>query len=163
MKRHTLALSLLVLMSSSVVAADKFGGLKDMAKTQAGSYAAEKLNLPTAAPAGAKVYLISPKEGETITGPVKVVFGLSGAGVAPAGAKDYPNTGHHHLLIDNPAVDYTVPLPATEQVKHFGGGQTETTLTLKPGTHTLQLVFADWKHQAFNPSLMSDKITITVK
>jgi hypothetical protein len=51
----------------------------------------------------------------------------------------------------------------TDQVKHFGKGQTETTLTLKPGKHTLQLIFADWKHQPFNPSISSDKITITVK
>lgn len=162
MKRQLLAVCLLVLLSQSGVAADKYGGFKDMAKQQAGGYAAEKLNLPTAAPAGAKVYIISPKEGETVSSPVKVVFGLSGAGIAPAGMQS-PNTGHHHLLIDAPTVDYTVPMPTTEQIKHFGGGQTETSLALKPGAHKLQLVFADWKHQSFNPTLASETINITVK
>jgi hypothetical protein len=93
---------------------------------------------------------------------VKVQFGLSGAGIAPAGTQ-VEGTGHHHLLIDDPKVDLTQPMPATDNIKHFGKGQTETSLDLKPGKHTLQLVFADWKHQPFNPSIASDKITITVK
>ena len=83
-------------------------------------------------------------------------------GVAPAGTQG-ETTGHHHLLVDDPQVDLTVALPMTDNIKHFGGGQTETTLTLKPGKHTLQLLFADWKHQSFNPAVMSPKITITVK
>jgi len=107
------------------------------------------------------VYFIEPKDGATVKGPVKVVFGLSGMGIAPAGINQV-NTGHHHLLIDDPAVDLTKPLPATDQVKHFGGGQTETTLDLKPGKHTLQLVLGDWKHQPHNPTLSSPKVTITV-
>ena len=141
---------------------DTFSAIKEAAKQQANTKMAEKFNLPTPAPADAKVYLISPANGATVTGPVKVQFGLSGMGVAPAGVQT-EGTGHHHLLIDNPTVDLSVPLPASEQVIHFGKGQTETTLTLKPGQHTLQLVFGDWKHQAFNPTLASDKITITVK
>lgn len=143
-------------------AADMFKDIKDTAKQTASQKAAEKLNLPTAAPANAKVYFIAPADGATVSSPVKVVFGLSGAGVAPAGTQK-DNTGHHHLLIDDPTVDLTQPLPMTDQIKHFGGGQTETLLDLKPGKHTLQLVFADWKHQPFNPSMASEKITITVK
>lgn len=51
---------------------------------------------PGATAAGhAYAYIISPKHGETVTSPVKVVFGLSGMGVAPAGTvRD--GTGHHH-------------------------------------------------------------------
>lgn len=141
---------------------DTFSAIKEAAKQQANTKMAEKFNLPTAAPADAKVYFISPANGATVTGPVKVQFGLSGMGVAPAGVQT-EGTGHHHLLVDNPTVDLSAPLPASEQVLHFGKGQTETTLTLKPGEHTLQLVFGDWKHQAFNPTLASDKITLTVK
>ncbi len=161
----TLCLLSATLAGSAVAAekTDKYADYKAMAKQQAGNYAAEKLNLPTASPAGAKVYIISPKAGETVTSPVTVVFGLSGMGVAPAGIKDVQNTGHHHLLIDSPTVDYAVPLPMTDQVKHFGAGQTETSLALKPGTHTLQLVLGDWKHQPFNPNVQSEAITITVK
>lgn len=116
----------------------------------------------TPAPEGAKVYFISPKDGEEITGPVNVKFGLSGMGIAPAGV-DKPKTGHHHLLIDIDKVDVAAPLPADDNHKHFGGGQTEATVTLKPGKHTLQLLLGDHNHVPHNPPVMSDKITITVK
>jgi hypothetical protein len=116
----------------------------------------------TAAPASAKVYIVSPTDGATIKGSVTVVFGLAGMGIAPAGIQ-MENTGHHHLLIDAaiPA-DTGVPLPATDNVKHFGKGQTETTLTLPPGKHTLQLVLGDHLHIPFFPVIASQKITITV-
>jgi len=41
----------------------------------------------TSSPAGAEVYIISPKDGASVKSPVKVVFGLKGMGVAPAGIK----------------------------------------------------------------------------
>jgi len=116
----------------------------------------------TPSPAGAKAYIIEPKNGAEVTGPVKVLFGLSGMGIAPAGVQS-ENTGHHHLLIDGPKVDTTTALPTSDQVQHFGKGQTETTLTLKPGKHTLQLMLGDYKHQPHNPPVMSETITITVK
>src|ERR1041384_8086890 len=94
-------------------------------------------------PAGAEVYIVSPKEGAKVKGPVTVVFGLKGMGIAPAGIK-MENTGHHHLLVDSDApADLSQPLPATEKVIHFGKGQTETTLTLAPGKHTLLLGLGD--------------------
>ena len=117
----------------------------------------------TPAPEGAKVYFLTPKDGETVTSPVTVRFGLSGMGVAPAGT-DRPNTGHHHLLIDleeTPALDG--PLPSDDNHKHFGGGQTETTIELAPGTHTLQLLLGDMNHVPHDPPVMSEKITIEVK
>jgi hypothetical protein len=117
----------------------------------------------TAAPANASVYLVSPANGATVKGPqVTVVFGLKGMGISPAGMK-MDNTGHHHLLIDSelPA-DLSQPIPANDNSVHFGKGQTETTVTLKPGKHTLQLLLGDHLHVPFNPVLASDKITITV-
>jgi hypothetical protein len=149
-------------LAAPLVHADTMDMLKDAAKTQVNTRLETSLNLAQTAPADARVYIIEPKDGAVLSSPVKVVFGLSGMGVAPAGTQ-VADTGHHHLLIDNPQVDLSKPLPATAQIRHFGKGQTETMLTLKPGKHTLQLLFADWKHQPFNPSLMSDKITITVK
>jgi hypothetical protein len=117
----------------------------------------------TAAPAEAAVYFISPRNGETVHGPVTVRFGLKGMGVAPAGIK-FDNTGHHHLLVDTDISELNLdaPLPATDKILHFGKGQTETTLTLAPGKHTLELVFADYLHTAFDPPVHSKKITITV-
>jgi Domain of unknown function (DUF4399) len=116
-----------------------------------------------AAPAGAEVYFITPHNGATLHGPVTVRFGLKGLGIAPAGIK-FDNTGHHHLLVDTDfsELNLDAPMPATDKILHFGKGQTETVLTLAPGKHTLQLVFADYLHTAFDPPLHSKKITITV-
>ena len=115
------------------------------------------------APAGAEVYIASPKDGATVKSPVTVVFGLKGMGIAPAGIK-FDNTGHHHLLIDSdlPA-DLSQPLAASEKSVHFGKGQTEASVTLPPGKHTLQLVLADYLHTPHDPPVMSKKITIEVK
>jgi hypothetical protein len=117
-----------------------------------------------AAPAGAEVYFIAPRNGAIIQGPVTVKFGLKGMGIAPAGIK-FDNTGHHHLLVDTDLSDLKLdaPLPATDKVLHFGKGQTETTVTLAPGKHTLELLLADYQHIPFDPALHSQKITITVK
>ena len=113
--------------------------------------------------AGASVYIIAPRDGAKIHGPVTVTFGLKGMGIAPAGAK-FEGTGHHHLLVDTDLGDVKLdaPLPVTDKILHFGKGQTETTLTLPPGKHTLELVLADATHMSFEPALHSPKITITV-
>jgi Domain of unknown function (DUF4399) len=116
----------------------------------------------TPSPPGAEGYIISPKDGAKVHGPVLVQFGLKGMGIAPAGVK-MDNTGHHHLLIDAEAPsDLSAPLPATDKIVHFGKGQTETTLHLSPGKHTLQLLLGDQNHVPHNPPVMSKKITITV-
>jgi hypothetical protein len=113
---------------------------------------------------GAEVYFIAPHNGTKVHSPVTVQFGLKGMGIAPAGIK-FDNTGHHHLLVDTDISELKLdaPMPATDKIVHFGKGQTETSLTLSPGKHTLQLVFADYLHQSFDPPLHSKKITITVE
>jgi hypothetical protein len=118
----------------------------------------------TAPEPDAEVYIIAPRDGAMIHGPITVRFGLKGMGIAPAGVK-FDNTGHHHLLIDTDFSELKLdaPLPATDKIVHFGKGQTETTLTLAPGKHTLELVFADYLHKSFDPPLHSKKITITVE
>jgi hypothetical protein len=134
-----------------------------LAQTPAAAPAAAGALPRTPSPAGAEVYIISPKNGAKVKGPVLVQFGLKDKmGVAPAGVK-FDNTGHHHLLIDTDApADMSAPLPATDHIKHFGKGQTETTLTLGPGKHTLQLLLADQNHIPHDPPVISKKITITV-
>lgn len=107
-------------------------------------------------------YIISPSHGETVTSPVTVKFGLKGMGVAPAGV-ERDNTGHHHLLIDLDSLpDTDKPIPADDQHVHFGGGQTETTVELEPGEHTLQLLLGDHLHRPHSEPVVSEKITITV-
>lgn len=115
----------------------------------------------TAAPAGAKPYFIAPANGAEVKSPVRVVFGLSGMGVAPAGTQK-DKTGHHHLIIDAPLPPADLAIPSDDNHKHFGGGQTEAALELAPGKHTLQLLLGDWKHVPHNPVVASDQITITV-
>ena len=118
----------------------------------------------------AQVYFVNIADGDTVESPVKVVFGLSGMGVAPAGV-DWPDTGHHHLFINRPPfgegedgadeADYNIP--ADDNHIHYGDGQTETVLELPPGPHTLQLVLGDKDHIPHNPPVVSDVITVTVK
>lgn len=116
----------------------------------------------TAAPADATVYFLAPADGASVSSPVTVRFGLRGMGVAPAGV-EAANTGHHHLLInvDTPPPDGQ-PLPATDQIRHFGLGQTEAELELEPGQYTLQLVLGDHLHIPHQPPVRSMPITITV-
>lgn len=112
-------------------------------------------------PKGAKVYIISPIDGETVSKTFVVKFGLRGMGVAPAGF-DKENTGHHHLIIDGeelPAFD----VPMGKNVMHFGGGQTEKMIELAAGKHTLQLILGNHLHIPHKPAVVSEKITIFVK
>jgi hypothetical protein len=126
--------------------------------------AADAPALPvTKATAGAEVYIISPQDGATVSQTFTVRFGLKGMGVAPAGVV-HENTGHHHLLVDVKELPVAgQPIPKDEQHIHFGGGQTETTLKLAPGTHTLQLELGDSNHIPFDPPLVSKPITVHVK
>jgi|SRR5699024_6775570 len=116
-------------------------------------------------PDGARVYFITPDDGATVSSPVTIRFGLEGMGIAPAGVVQQ-GTGHHHLLIDlgdseMPGMDR--PLPTSDQLIHFGGGQTEVDIELEPGEHTLQLLVGDYRHVPHNPPVISERITITVE
>jgi len=115
----------------------------------------------SAAPANANVYIISPADGATVKSTFTVKFGLKDMGVSPAGFEK-KHTGHHHLLIDKDALP-AFDKPMGSDVKHFGGGQTETSLTLPKGKHTLQLILGDHHHIPHNPAVFSKKITITVE
>lgn len=123
----------------------------------------------TPAPDGAQVYFVGLEDGATVSGPVTVIFGLSDMGVAPAGVEQ-DNTGHHHLLLNRPAIGQADGddeilengIPADDNHRHFGGGQTQVTLDLPAGTHTMQLVLADHFHVPHQPIVVSEVITITV-
>ncbi len=118
----------------------------------------------TSSPDGAEVYFIAPETGATVSNPVTIQFGLRGMGVAPAGVEQM-GTGHHHLLINMPLddVDLGASIPNDEQHRHFGGGQTEVTLDLPAGTHTLQLLVGDHNHIPHQPVVASQVITVTVE
>jgi hypothetical protein len=114
------------------------------------------------APADARVYFVGLQNGAEVPSELTIRFGVTNMGVAPAGL-DNPNTGHHHVLIDTnvPALD--VPIPSDFNHLHFGAGQTEAVVTLPPGKHKLQLLFADENHVPHNPAVMSAPIEVIVK
>lgn len=117
----------------------------------------------TPAPDGAAVFIIEPAAGTMVGSPVTVRFGLSGMGVAPAGV-EWENTGHHHLILDVPqdGFDFSEPVPSDERHLHFGGGQTEVTLDLAPGEHTVWLLLGDAFHVPHDPPVMSEPVSFTV-
>lgn len=125
----------------------------------------------TAYPDGAGVYFIGIADGDTVSSPVTVRFGLSGMGVAPAGITEKDNVGHHHLLIDRPPFgqgedgekEWDYGIVSDDNHRHFGGGQTEATIDLPAGEHTLQLVLGDHSHVPFGPALSTGRVTITVE
>jgi len=116
----------------------------------------------SSSPDKAMLYIISPHDGDTVSSPVKVIFGLNGMGVAPAGIK-MKNTGHHHLLIDLAQLpDINLPIPSDDHHRHFGKGQTEAFIELDKGEHTLQLILGDHMHVPHEPPIISKKIRIKV-
>ncbi len=117
---------------------------------------------PTSSPAGARVFFITPGDGDAVANPIRIEFGLEGMSVAPAGIEK-ENSGHHHLLIDTELPPLELPIPADANHIHFGDGSTWTELTLAPGEHTLQLLLADYAHFPHDPPIMSEPITITVE
>jgi hypothetical protein len=116
----------------------------------------------TASAPGAKVSILEPKDGAEVTSPVAIKFGIEGMTLSPAGTEAH-HSGHHHVLIDTKLTDFNNPIPADDNHKHFGKAQTEASLELKPGKHTLQLVLADHQHIPHDPVVQSEVITITVK
>lgn len=113
----------------------------------------------------ASVYFINIKDGDIVTNPVTIQFGLKGMGVSPAGVKNIENSGHHHLLINSElsTKGFDTPIPSDEKHRHFGKGQTETTLDLPQGALSLQLVLGDWKHTPHDRPVVSELIKITVE
>lgn len=135
--------------------------LKQAMLIAAGALLAGPVLAATPSAPGASAYFITPQNGDVVSSPVTVRFGLKGMGVAPAGVEK-ANTGHHHLLVDSDALP-PMGKPMGNEVTHFGGGQTETVLELEPGEHTLQLILGDHFHVPHDPAVVSEKITITVK
>jgi hypothetical protein len=114
-----------------------------------------------APPAAARVWFIEPQDGAKVKSPLNVVFGVEGYEVQAAG-EVAPGTGHHHLIVDGQAVPMGTVVPKDEKHIHYGQGQTETTVELAPGEHTLTMQFADGAHGSLGPSA-SATIRVTVE
>jgi hypothetical protein len=116
----------------------------------------------TASPEGARIFFITPADGDTVSNPVRIEFGIEGMSVVKAGDAT-PHSGHHHLIIDAELPDLGMPIPASDNYIHFGDGSTATEITLEPGQHTLQMLLGDHHHLPHDPPVVSEPITITVE
>lgn len=157
---HTRSLSLLLSATVLLAACSKKEEAAPAAPAAEPAAAAPAIT-STPAPEGAKVAFAELQNGAEVSSPLLVKFAVEGIAIAPAGT-DTPASGHHHLVIDAELPPLDAPIPASANYVHFGKGQTETTIELTPGPHTLQLVFANGQHVPFNPQLASEKITVTV-
>lgn len=128
--------------------------------TEAAMQSAVRARTPS--PEGARVFFITPADGDTVSNPIDIEFGIDVMTVAKAG-DNQPESGHHHLLIDTALPDLGAPVPADANHVHFGDGSTRTEITLDPGQHTLQLLLADHLHVPHDPPVVSEVITITVE
>ena len=122
----------------------------------------EVMSADNSAAAEVRLYFTTLADGDVVSNPVDVSFGIDGMAVVPSG-QDVPNSGHHHLLIDTGLPNMSLPVPADANNVHFGDGSSSTVLTLEPGEHTLQLLFANFLHIPHETPVMSDQITITVE
>jgi hypothetical protein len=153
-------------LGSTIASRNKAIGLSAVLLLLAAAYAVaqaqtRKITGLTPSPQGAEVYFIDLKDGATVPAKVKLFFGLRNMGVAPAGS-DRANSGHHHLLVDTPLPPLNKPIPNDFNHLHFGAGQTEAEITLKPGQHTLQLLLGDKDHIPHTPPVMSQRIKVNV-
>lgn len=162
---------ILLLLSCCLAAAGSACGGREPAGGEGSTAPAASVQTPAPAPVAlprtpsppdASVAILSPRQGDIVSSPVRVVFGIEGMTVAPAGDST-PNSGHHHLLIDAPVPDLGLPIPTDDRHRHYGQGQTEAEIELAPGEHTLQLILADANHVPHDPPVMSAPITITVQ
>lgn len=111
---------------------------------------------------GASVFFITPADGDTVSNPISIEFGIDGMELIKAGVEQ-PNSGHHHLMIDTDLPDFSLPIPADGQHVHFGDASKVTEITLPPGQHTLQMLLGDYLHIPHDPAVVSEPITITVE
>lgn len=132
------------------------------AKAEEAASAAAKALPRTSAPDDARVFFITPADGDTVQSPVNIEFGIENMGVAPAG-QDTENTGHHHLIINAELPPLDQPIPANDNYRHFGDGSTTVSLELEPGTYTLRMLLGDHLHIPHDPPVYSETITITVE
>ena len=151
-----------LLLLSTLVALTACGQKSDDAPAAAPPVAKETMTLErTPSAESATLYFVAPMDGDNVTSPVTVNFGLDGMAVVKAGV-DEMHSGHHHLIVDAELPPLDMPIPATENYIHFGDASTSTTIELPPGEHTLQLLLGDHRHVPHDPPVLSEVITITV-
>lgn len=111
---------------------------------------------------GQKVFFANLEDGQIVTSPLTVEFGVEGMEVVPAGAIE-ENKGHHHLLINHDFIPSGEVIPAGDSTLiHFGKGQTSTEVNLEPGDYKLTMQFANGAHMSYGEKL-SATINVSVE
>lgn len=111
---------------------------------------------------GQNVYFANLEDGQVVTSPLTVEFGVEGMEVEPAG-EIKENSGHHHLLINHDFIPSGEVIPAGDSTKlHFGKGQTSTEVNLEPGEYRLTMQFANGAHMSYGEK-MSKTISVSVE
>ena len=110
-------------------------------------------------PEDARVFFVNLTDGQAVPNKLKVVMGVEGMEVQPAGEL-VAGTGHHHILVDGKFMAKGQFIPKDENHIHFGDGQTEAEIELASGEHTLTLQFANGAHFSYGEQ-MSTTITVT--
>jgi hypothetical protein len=157
--KHQIAISVLLVSALAACGEAPSGADSEVSSSPAQGLSSQRL----ASSEQAAVTILSPANGSIVTSPFEVRFGISEMAVSPAGVEK-ANAGHHHLLIDvDQLPNLNLPVPKDDNHRHFGGGQTNVSLSLAPGMHTLQLLLADHNHLPHNPAVLSEQITVTVE
>ena len=112
----------------------------------------------TTAPSGPSVAFVAPTDGASVSNPVAVEFTTTDFTLEPAGDV-HDGAGHLHVMVDVPCVEPGEPIPKDAQHVHFGKGQTDGTIDLAAGNHTMCLQAGDGTHTALD---LTDEISITV-
>jgi len=108
-----------------------------------------------------RVFFANLSDGDTVSNPVYIEYGVEGMEVRPAG-EIVEGTGHHHLLIGNAFLAKGEVVPADSVNIHYGGGQTSDTVTLPMGEVRLGMQFANGVHASYGRD-MSASIKVFVK
>lgn len=109
-----------------------------------------------------RVFFTNISDGDIIDSPVTVQWRAENFTIEPAGEVK-AGAGHLHIMVDADCVAAGQIVPADDNHLHYGKAQTEATLDLTPGEHTLCLQAADGVHTALAGDGAIQVVTITVR
>jgi hypothetical protein len=110
----------------------------------------------------ARVFFTNINDGDTVDSPVTVQWSAESFTIEPAGEVK-AGAGHLHIMVNADCIASGQIVPADDNHLHYGKAQTEATLELTPGEHTLCLQAANGVHTALAGDGLVQVITITVR
>jgi hypothetical protein len=108
-----------------------------------------------------RVYFTNLEDGANVESPFKASFKAENLIVEPATMGVTDGHGHFHIIVDGSLASPSEPMNKDATHIHYGNGQTEGTLDLPVGQHTLVLQFAKGDHVPYDPPIYQ-QVTINV-